>query len=171
MTDTERFSESTSWQNSPKSRDTSLPAMLDNISAPYRARIFKTTFLNNANFDLELEHICDTQSSTIQPPLLSHSAFSSGVSVGEHFYFLIYTVTSLLPQQEDGGNKQDFANTWAPRLNLTSPDSWHAPLPRLCPHRMRFSCRIMGVLNGPLRPIKCPCLWRSRLHSLLCSKV
>ena len=28
------------------------------------------------------------------------------------------------------GNRpaQDFANTWAPRLNLTSPDSWHAPL-------------------------------------------
>jgi len=28
-----------------------------------------------------------------------------------------------------GGNRpaQDFANTWAPRLNLTSPDSWHAP--------------------------------------------
>jgi len=23
---------------------------------------------------------------------------------------------------------QDFANTWAPGLNLTSPDSWHAPL-------------------------------------------
>jgi hypothetical protein len=22
----------------------------------------------------------------------------------------------------------DFANTWAPGLNLTSPDSWHAPL-------------------------------------------
>jgi len=29
-----------------------------------------------------------------------------------------------------GGNRpaQDFANTWAPGLNLTSPDSWHAPL-------------------------------------------
>jgi len=28
------------------------------------------------------------------------------------------------------GNRpaQDFANTWAPGLNLTSPDSWHAPL-------------------------------------------
>ena len=27
-----------------------------------------------------------------------------------------------------GGNRpaQDFANTWAPGLNLTSPDSWHA---------------------------------------------
>jgi len=23
---------------------------------------------------------------------------------------------------------QDFADTWSPRLNLTSPDSWHAPL-------------------------------------------
>ena len=30
----------------------------------------------------------------------------------------------------DGGNTpaQDFANTWAPGLNLTSPDSWQAPL-------------------------------------------
>ena len=29
-----------------------------------------------------------------------------------------------------GGNRpaQDFANTWAPGLNLTTPDSWHAPL-------------------------------------------
>ena len=29
-----------------------------------------------------------------------------------------------------GGNRpaQDFANTWAPGLNLTSPDSWYAPL-------------------------------------------
>ena len=29
-----------------------------------------------------------------------------------------------------GGNRpaQGFANTWAPGLNLTSPDSWHAPL-------------------------------------------
>jgi len=29
-----------------------------------------------------------------------------------------------------GGNRpaQDFADVWAPGLNLTSPDSWHAPL-------------------------------------------
>ena len=31
-----------------------------------------------------------------------------------------------------GGTRpaQDFSNTWAPGLNLTSPDSWHAPLLR-----------------------------------------
>ena len=72
------------------------------------------------------------------------------------------------------GNRsaQDFADTWAPGLNLTSPDSWHSPLlQRLFPHRMLFSFRIMGVLNGPLSPIECPRLWWSRLHSLLCSQV
>ena len=72
-----------------------------------------------------------------------------------------------------GGNRpaQGFANTWAPGLNLTSPDSWHAPLLQALSHRMLFSCRIMGVSNGPLSPIECPRLWRSRLHSLLCSQV
>jgi len=42
---------------------------------------------------------------------------------------------------------------------------------RLFHHRMLFSFRIMGVLNGPLSPIECPRLWQSRLHSLLCSQV
>ena len=42
---------------------------------------------------------------------------------------------------------------------------------RLFPHRMLFSFRIMGVLNGSLSPIGCPRLWRSRLHSLLRSPV
>ena len=35
-----------------------------------------------------------------------------------------------------GGNRhvQDFADTWAPRLNLTSPDSWLAPLLQALKH-------------------------------------
>ena len=44
----------------------------------------------------------------------------------------IYSATCALVVWlgSDGGNRpaQDFANTWAPGLNLTSPDSWQAPL-------------------------------------------
>jgi len=66
---------------------------------------------------------------------------------------------------------QDFADAWAPGLDLTSPDSWINLFSRLFPHRMLFSFRIMGVLYGPLHPIECPHLCWSRLHSLLCSQV
>jgi len=57
-----------------------------------------------------------------------------------------------------GGNKpaQDFADAWAPSLNLSSSNSWYAPLLQALSHRMLFSFKIMGVLNGPLSAIECP---------------
>jgi len=45
---------------------------------------------------------------------------------------VFYSVTCALVvwMGSHGGNRsaQDFADTWAPGLNLTSPYSWHAPL-------------------------------------------
>jgi len=56
-----------------------------------------------------------------------------------------YSATCALGSHGGTRPAQNFADTWAPGLNLTSLDSWH---------RMLFSFRIMGVLNGPLSPIE-----------------
>ena len=42
---------------------------------------------------------------------------------------------------------------------------------RLFPHCMLFCFRITGVLNGPLRLIECPRLWRRLWWSRLCGQV
>jgi len=44
-------------------------------------------------------------------------------------------------------------------------------LSRIFPIRMLFSFRIMDVLNGPLRLIECPRLWRRLWWSRLCGQV
>ena len=44
------------------------------------------------------------------------------------FYSATCALVVWLGSHEGNKSAQDFANTSAPGLNLTSPDSWHAPL-------------------------------------------
>jgi len=117
-------------------------------------------------------HLCKFANMKIQVP---HFRGGFGITPNEGSAIsAFYSATCALVVWlgSHGGTKpvQDFADAWAPGLNLSSPNSWHAPLLQV-PHRMLFSCRIMGVLNEPLSPIECPRLWWSRLHSILCRQV
>ena len=72
-----------------------------------------------------------------------------------------------------GGTRpaQDFADTWAPRLNLTSPDFWHAPLLRALSASHALLLQDYGCVEWTFESDRVQRLWRSRLHSLLCSQV
>ena len=75
-------------------------------------------------------HLCKFANMKIQVP---HFRGGFGITPNEGSSisaFYSATCTLVVWLGSHGGNRpaQDFANTWAPGLNLTSPDSWHAPL-------------------------------------------
>ena len=53
---------------------------------------------------------------------------NEGGSAISAFYSATCALVVWLGSHEGNKSAQDFANTSAPGLNLTSPDSWHAPL-------------------------------------------
>ena len=74
-------------------------------------------------------HIRKFANMKIQVP---HFRGGFGITPNQGSAISAYSATCALVVwlRSHGGNipAQDFANTWAPGLNLTSPDSWHAHL-------------------------------------------